>query len=179
VEKEGSIEKKHYIIMVISFLLFLTVFTFGITINPVEELNIIQLFLLGFSGIVATIIPGIEAASFMSTFGLYGHWLDFTSLSNTSIMYLTPVAIGAVIGGFLISRVVSYFLRKDYTITFSIIFGFFLSIVPNILIMSEGGLISIGSNIPTYTGFGLLGIGVVASLLFGKMQSSKTRENDE
>ena len=169
VKKDGNVTKKHYAIISVTFIVFFSAFTLGISIAPFGELSIIGSFVFGVMAITATIVPGIEAASFLSTFGLYGHWLQLTSLRNVTPHHYIPTIAGAAIGGIFLSKLMSFLFRKDYTTTFSVLFGFFLSIIPNVLKTSQGGLVSFGANSTTYIGILLLAAGGTVSLVFGKI----------
>ena len=170
VSKNNNVKKKHYIIIAVTFVVCFSLFTLGNNTSQMGDLGIFQSFVFGLMAITATIIPGLEAAAFLSTFGLYGHWLDLASLRMVSPEIIIPFLLGVVVGGFVLSKILAFLMKKDYTTTFAVLFGFFLSIIPNILKTTEGELITIGWNTPTYIGFGLLFIGLIIALLFGKVQ---------
>jgi len=172
VKKNGDVKGKHYVIIAVTFLICFSIFTFGISIPPFGELSIFGSFIFGLMAITATIVPGIEAASFLSTFGLYGHWLELTSLRNLTAQHFIPTIAGCIIGGIIFSKLFSYLFKKDYTTTFAVLFGFFLSIIPNVLKASNGGFlfIEVGSvfNIG-YVGIVLFFAGLAVSLLFWRI----------
>jgi len=170
VKKNNDIKKRHYLIILISFLLCFTLFTLINSVTPAGELGIFQSFIFGVMVIITIIVPGLEAAAFLSTFGLYTHWLDLTSLRIVSLELFIPTLLGIIVGGFLLSKLMSYLFKKDYTITFSVLFGFFLSIIPNILYMNDGSFISVGRNVATYVGIILFFIGLIGALLFGRIR---------
>ena len=169
VKKGGDIKRKHYVIIATTFLVCFSVFTLSISIAPLGELSIIGSFVFGLMAIFVTIVPGLEAASFLSTFGLYGHWLDFTSLRNVTAQHYIPVIIGGAIGGILLSKLFSFLFAKDYTTTFAVLFGFFLSIIPNVLKTSDGGIVSFEAGVATYAGISLFFVGFAVAFLFGKI----------
>lgn len=169
VKKKGDIGRKHYLIIAVTFLLFYSVFTRGLTIKPFGELSIPGSFTFGLMAITATIIPGIEAASFLSTFGLYGHWLDFTSLRNVTALHYIPTILGGITGGIILSKLISFLFKKDYTTTFSVLFGFFLSIIPGVLKMHDGTLMSLKNDAVSYAGAVLFFSGLLVSLLFRRL----------
>jgi putative membrane protein len=169
VKKNGDVGKRHYIIIATSFAVFFSVFTVGISIAPLGELSITGSFAFGLMAVTATIIPGIEAASFLSTFGLYGHWLELTSLRNLTPQHLIPTLAGFIIGGILLSKLMSFLFKKDYTTTFAVLFGFFLSIIPNVLKTGSGGFVAFEADITTYVGIVLFFVGFAVAFLFGRM----------
>ena len=169
VKKNNDVTTKHYSIIVATFIVCFVVFTLGISIEPWGELSIPGSFIFGLMAITTTIVPGLEAASFLSTFGLYGHWLEFTSLRNVSAGHYIPTLAGGAIGAIVMSKLFSFLFKKDYTTTFSVLFGFFLSIIPNVLFMKDGSFVSFENSAVTYSGVALAFIGLAVALLFGRI----------
>ena len=131
VKKEGF-KKKYYWLMLISALAGLALFSFNKDLFPViTNPNLFQSVLLGIAVAGSSIIPGVDSAVILSTLGLYE--LYVSSLANFDLSVLIPAGVGLVIGVLVISFIVNKLLSKYYTITFSIIFGLFLSIIPNVL----------------------------------------------
>ncbi|MCL1787256.1 MAG: DUF368 domain-containing protein [Defluviitaleaceae bacterium] len=168
VKKNGDVKPMHYLIIAVTFVVCFCVFTLGISTAPLGTLSVWGSFVFGLMAVTATIIPGIEAASFLSTFGLYGHWLDFTSLRHITAQHYIPAIAGFIIGGILLSKLVSFLFKKDYTTTFAVLFGFFLSIIPNVLVMSYGEFAFLGAY-NVVQGIGLFLAGLTASVLFGRL----------
>lgn len=81
--------------------------------------------LIGFISGIAAILPGISASSLLLLFGKYDEILEniynLTKKPIKSIKYLTPLAIGIIIGAFLLSNILQTLLNK-YTSQISIIF---------------------------------------------------------
>lgn len=173
VKKKKDIRKKDYLLMILAFILGLYFITFSAQITASKDLNIIQSFVLGFIGISATIIPGIDGASILSALGLYGNWLDLTSLNNINLSIYIPAGIGIIVGAFILSSIVNTMIKRKYTSTFSVLFGLFLSIIPSILKTNSGKFLSLGNNSNTYIGIGLLFMGILISYLFSKINHEK------
>jgi len=173
VKKNNDLNKKHFILMGIAFVLGLCLLLSPYSITNSESINMFQSFLLGFIGIGATIVPGVSGTAVLSVLGLYDNWLDLTSLNNIILGVYISAGIGVVIGGFLLLFLIKKLLKKNYTATFSVLFGFFLSIIPGVLKCSRGNYISLGNNLVTYIGIGLFVIGILASYLFGKLKKEK------
>lgn len=170
VQKEKIINKNHYILIALTFLLGLYFITFSNNIASSKDLNIFQSFALGFTGISATIIPGIDGAALLSALGLYSNWLDLTSLNNINLAVYIPAGIGVIAGTFILSIFINTLLKKKHTATFSVLFGFFLSIIPSILRSDNGSFISLNNNMTTYIGIVLFVVGILASYLFSKIK---------
>ncbi len=173
-KKEGKLKPLHYILLLIAFIIGSYIFTFNNTFfKPVTTLNFIKAFLLGFVGMSATIVPGIDGAATLSALGLYEQWLKLTSLSNFNFSIYVPAIIGMLASVFALSSVINLMIKKYYTATFSVLFGFFLSITPTILKTTEGSFVSLRNNIASYVGIGLFVIGLITSYIFGKMKKEE------
>ena len=66
-------------------------------------------------------------------------------------------------------------IEKCYTLTFSVIFGLFLSIIPTILEMENQVTFEFGQNTETVICLILLVLGFVASLLFSNLEQLKEK----
>lgn len=131
VKKEGF-QKKHYIFVGISLIIGFILFYFNKNLFPtISNPGLIQSVLLGVAVAGSSIVPGIDSAVILSSLGLYEVYVS--SLANLNLSVLIPAGFGLILGGLGISFMMNIFIKKYYTITFSIIFGFFLSIIPNVL----------------------------------------------
>lgn len=131
VKKEGF-SNKYYAIIIISAILGIYLFTVNKGAFPqIENPNLLQSILLGVAVAASSIIPGVDSAVILSTLGLYE--LYVTSFANFNLGILIPAGIGLVFGALIISFIISKLIKNYYTITFSIIFGLFISIIPNVL----------------------------------------------
>lgn len=131
IKKEGF-SNKYYAIIIISAILGIYLFTVNKGAFPqIENPNLLQSILLGVAVAASSIIPGVDSAVILSTLGLYE--LYVTSLANFNLGILIPAGIGLVFGALIISFIISKLIKNYYTITFSIIFGLFISIIPNVL----------------------------------------------
>ena len=131
VKKEGF-KKKYYIYIVIAAILGLSVFFFNKNLFPaVTNPNIFQSVLLGVAVAGSSIVPGVDSAVILSSLGLYE--LYVSSLADFNLSILIPAGFGLVIGALVISFIINKLIKRFYTATFSIIFGLFLSIIPNVL----------------------------------------------
>lgn len=173
VKKNGNLNKNDYLIMIMTFILGMYFITFSNSIASSSNLNIFQAFILGFIGISATIIPGIDGASILSALGLYNNWLDLTSLKNIDLMIYIPAGCGIIVGGFILSVLINNMIKKNYTATFSVLFGLFLSIIPSILKTTDGSFISLSNNTATYIGLVLFIIAMIFSYLFSRIKLDK------
>lgn len=131
VKKEGF-NKKYYIPIVLSAVVGLSLFYFNNDLFPtITNPNFFQSMLLGVAVAGSSIVPGVDSAVILSSLGLYE--LYVSSLADFNLSVLLPAGIGLIFGALIISFVINKLIAKHYTITFSIIFGLFLSIIPNVL----------------------------------------------
>lgn len=166
--KNNGFSKKYYIYILISFIIgiFLSIFNkelFSNIINP----NIFQSIILGIILAGSSIIPGIDSAVILSTLGLYE--LYVSSIANLNFYVLIPALIGLIFGALIISNLMKILLEKYYTVTFSIIFGLFISIIPNVL--NEKCII--GFNIESIISFIIAILGFALSYYLGNKKIKK------
>ena len=98
---------------------------------PVAQPNFLQCVAMGIIVAASSIVPGIDSAVILSTFGFYELYVG--ALAELNMTVLLPAAVGLIIGAVAISAGMDFLLKKAYTVTFSILFGFFISIIPNML----------------------------------------------
>lgn len=145
---------------------------FGVNQNyfpPVLQPNFLQSMLMGVTVAASSIVPGIDSAVILSTFGFFE--LYVSALADLNLTVLLPAVIGLVIGAVAISAGMNFLLKKAYTMTFSVLFGLFLSIIPNMLNDScriqslADGLVAIG--------FGV--VGCLLSYYLGDVRGNNAR----
>jgi putative membrane protein len=131
VKKEGF-SKKYYIAVILAAAVGLALFTFNKNLFPqVENPNLFQSVMLGVAVAGSAIVPGVDSAVILSSFGLYE--LYVSSMANFDLKVLIPAGFGLALGALLISFIMSKLIKRFYTLTFSIVLGFFLSIIPSVL----------------------------------------------
>lgn len=175
VKKEKKLKQEHFLLTAIAFILGLYFLTFYRPDAGAGDLNILQSFILGAVGISSMIIPGIDGAALLSALGLYDSWLNLTSLSSSIAVYI-PAGIGIVAAGFLLSMVINKMIKKNYTATFSVLFGLFLSIIPSVLKRADGSFISLGFNMATYVGLALFVVAILLSYFFSKLNQKESAD---
>ena len=110
--------------------------TWFFTVNPnafpqVTHPNLMQSVLLGVAVAATAIVPGVDPAVFLSTLGFYEMYVG--ALANLNLQILAPMAVGLGVGAVAISFGMSLLFKRFYTATYSVIFGIFLSMIPNML----------------------------------------------
>ena len=110
--------------------------TWMFTLNPnsfpqISDPSLPQSVFLGIAVAATAIIPGVDPAVLLSSLGLYEVYVR--SLANLDFGVLVPMALGVGIGAIGISKAIGWLFRRFYTGTYSVIFGLFLSMIPNIL----------------------------------------------
>ena len=96
-------------------------------VNP----SVPQSVFLGVAVVATAIVPGLDPAVVLSSLGYYEIYIS--SLADFDVSVLAPMVIGVACGGIVISYLMSKLFSRYYTATFSIVFGLFLSMIPNIL----------------------------------------------
>jgi len=179
VKRKEKLILKHYLIMIPSFLVGLCFLFIGTASSSTESINVPIAFVLGYLGIALTIIPGLNWTTFFSAMGLYGHWLNIMSFrpENMSFEIYGPAVLGAVVGLFTISKAVSFLLNRAYTNTLSILFGFYIAVIPSIILDTSDELENLQFGPPLYIGIVLFIIGVSIALWFGKMSQPSRNAN--
>ena len=110
--------------------------TWFFTVNPnafpqVTEPSLLQKLLLGVAVAATAIVPGVDPAVFLSTLGFYEMYVG--ALANLELNILIPMVGGLAVGAVAISFAMSLLFKRFYTASFSVIFGIFLSMIPNML----------------------------------------------
>lgn len=156
VKKEGF-SGKYLLLILVSAVLGTFVFSRGTGGFPqVTDPNLLQCILLGVAVAATAIIPGVDPAVFLTTLGFYEMYVG--ALANFQLQILIPMVGGLAVGAVVISYGMSLLFRKFYTGSYSVIFGIFLSMIPNML--SDGCVLgyngkSVISLLLMIAGFGL------------------------
>jgi len=130
--KKNGISRLHYLLIALSAGLGLWFFT----ANPdafaqITDPTLLHCILLGVAVAATAIIPGVDPAVFLSTLGFYEMYVK--ALANLELQILLPMVLGLAAGAVGISFAMSRLFRRFYTGTYCVIFGVFLSMIPNML----------------------------------------------
>ena len=139
-KRDGKKFPKRYILLIFgSTALGLTLsYMSGIGFKEISNPNLLQSIVLGLVVAASYIIPGVDSAVILNYFGMYKMWLSVADLDNLLqldffLKIALPTAVGLAVGVLLISSIINFLLKRYYTITFSVIFGLFISIIPKLL----------------------------------------------
>lgn len=164
VRKKG-LHKRHYVFIILALAGGIALFALNPDMFPqIKEPNFLQKMLLGVAVITSSIVPGIDSAVILSTLGLYEIYV--ASLANLDFSVLLPMVLGACVGGLLVSFIVSLLFKYFYAGTFSVVFGLFLAMIPNIFNES----CAVGLNLETAISIILAIIGFAISLFLSNAQ---------
>lgn len=131
VRKEGF-SSKYYIVIALAALAGFRMFTAeGNGFPQVTDPTLLQCILLGVAVAATAIIPGVDPAVFLSSLGFYEMYVG--ALADFDLHILLPMVLGLAAGAVGISFGMSLLFKRFYTATFSVIFGIFLSMIPNML----------------------------------------------
>lgn len=169
VRKEGF-SRKYYLVIVLAAAFG----TWFFTVNPnafpqVTEPNVLQKLLLGVAVAATVIVPGVDPAVFLSTLGFYEMYVS--ALANVDLSILIPMVGGLAVGAVAISFAMSLLFRRFYTASFSVIFGIFLSMIPNMLTES----CVLGWNTASAVSIAVLILGFLVSWYLGDIPHHNAR----
>ena len=167
VKKEGF-SRKYYAVIALAALTG----TWFFTVNPnafpqVTDPTLLQKLLLGVAVAATAIVPGVDPAVFLSTLGLYEMYVS--ALANVELSVLIPMVGGLAVGAVAISFTMSWLFKRFYTASFSVIFGIFLSMIPNML--TENCVL--GWNGPSAVSVAVLILGFFVSWFLGDLPRRK------
>lgn len=130
--KKNGFGAVYYAVIVVSAILGTWMFTLNPDAFPqVTEPTLFQSVILGVAVAATAIIPGVDPAVLLSSLGFYEMYVR--ALATIDLTILIPMVGGLAIGAVAISLGMSLLFKHFYTATFSVIFGIFLSMIPNML----------------------------------------------
>ncbi len=169
--RKNGFRKRYYGVIVLAAALGFFLFGFNRHLFPsVTEPNLLQSVLLGVAVAGSSIVPGVDSAAIMSAFGLYE--LYVRSLADFNLQVLLPAAGGLAIGALVISTLMNLLIKNAYTLTFSTIFGLFLSIIPTVVMEENCTVTSVPQGLMA-VGFAL--VGFLVSLYLGDIRGNNRR----
>ena len=131
VKKEGF-SKGYYVVILLAAAVGTRVFTWNAGGFPqVTDPSLLQCILLGIAVAATAIVPGVDPAVFLSSLGFYEMYVG--ALASLNLDILIPMVFGLAVGAVGISFAMSVLFQRFYTASFSVIFGIFLSMIPNML----------------------------------------------
>ena len=136
-----KIELKDFSLMLIGIVVVLLMLIFNkgtksVSLNNLNALGYIILFLVGMLSSATMVIPGISGSFTLMLIGYYEPILnlinDITSFNSLipNLTKLLPFLLGIIVGIILISKIINYLLKHYRTSTYFVIIGFvFASII--------------------------------------------------
>ena len=165
--KKNGFHKKYYAIIIIAAIIGFSFFHFNANLFPtITDPNLLQSVFLGIAVAGSSIVPGVDSAVILSSLGLYELYVG--SIADFNLSILIPAGVGLVIGVLVISFIMNKLIKRFYTVTFSVIFGLFLSIIPNVLNESCG----LGFNLNSVISIILVVIGFAFSYFLGDVKEN-------
>lgn len=93
--------------------------------------NFILLFLIGFAGAAAMVIPGISGSFILLILGAY--YTVIKAITDLNIPVLIPIGLGVLTGFILSARLIGFLMEKFPKITYAFILGLVLGSVRHML----------------------------------------------
>lgn len=168
--KKNGFGKRYYVVIAAAAAAGLCLFGFNKNLFPViTEPNLGQSMLLGVAVAGSSIVPGVDSAVILSALGLYE--LYVSALADFNLRILIPAALGVAVGALVISAGMNLLIKKAYTATFSVVFGMFLSIIPNML-NEKCAITSVGQGVAAVL---LTIVGFCVSFYLGDIKGNNER----
>lgn len=102
--------------------IIIPLFLLFIPVDLFQKTNFIFSVFIGFPLSIALILPGISFSYCLLIFGIYDEVL--LAIKNLDILFLLPLIIGVLVGVFLFSKILNYFLKKSINEIMCLISGF-------------------------------------------------------
>lgn len=122
-------------IVVVLVMLFIDKGNSSVSLNNMDAIDYVLLFLVGMVASATMVVPGISGSFTLMLIGYYEPILnvvnDLTSLNNvgSNLLIMLPFLLGIVIGVVIIAKIIEFCLKKYKIITYYVILGFVLSSV--------------------------------------------------
>lgn len=130
--RQKGFARRHWVLVILALALGTWLFAAHPALfAPVQDPTLLQSVLLGLAVAATAILPGLDPAAVLSALGFYT--LYVRSLADFDISVLLPMVLGLAAGAVVLSRVMTVLFRRWYTVTFSLLFGLFLSMLPQML----------------------------------------------
>ena len=171
--KKKGFNNKYYILVGMALVAGIILFLFNKNLFPtIKNPNLIQSVILGVAVAGSTIVPGVDSAAILSALGLYEIYVS--SIANLNFTVLIPAGCGLALGALIISFLMSRLLKKYYTITFSVIFGLFLAIIPSVVLYDSCKL---ELNVRSFVSIGMTIVGFLIAYFLGKIEENEELQN--
>ena len=135
----------------------------------VADPNLLQKILLGVAVAATAIIPGVDPAVFLSALGFYEMYVS--ALADLNFGILLPMALGLAAGAVVISAAMTWLFSRFYTLSYCVIFGIFISMIPHMLTAE----CIPGLNGATAVSLALAALGFAVSWYLGDFHRNRTR----
>ena len=169
VKKEGF-SGKYYVVIVLAALAGFVVFLFNPdAFEQITDPSLIQSMILGVAVAATAIVPGVDPAVLLSTLGFYEMYVK--ALADFDLTILLPMIVGLGVGAVVISLTMNMLFKRFYTLTFSVIFGVFISMIPNML----NETCVLGWNMVSLVSVVVMVIGFLVSFYLGDLENNNRR----
>ena len=173
VRKQGF-SAKDYVVIALAVILGTWIFTLNPNAFPqIDEPTLVQSVVLGVAVAATAIVPGVDPAVLLSSLGFYEMYVR--SLAEVDLQVLIPMVVGLGIGAIGISFGMSMLFQHFYTMTFSVIFGIFLSMIPNML----NERCTLGMDAQSVISILVMVVGFFVSYYLGGLEDKTNEEMEE
>ena len=173
VRKQGF-SAKYYVVIALAVILGTWIFMLNPNAYPqIDEPTRVQSVVLGVAVAATAIVPGVDPAVLLSSLGFYEMYVR--SLAEVDLQVLIPMVVGLGIGAIGISFGMSMLFQHFYTMTFSVIFGIFLSMIPNML----NERCTLGMDAQSVISILVMVVGFFVSYYLGGLEDKTNEEMEE
>ena len=168
--KKNGFSGKYYAVMVLAMAFGIWMFLGDAGGLPqIDDPNVLQSVVLGVAVAATAIVPGVDPAVLLSTLGLYEAYVR--ALAEVDLGVLLPMLLGVGAGAVVISWLMSQLFSRFYTLTFSVIFGIFLTMIPNML--TENCVLR--ADLTSVISVAVMVLGFAVSWYLGDLETNRTR----
>ncbi|BAC12548.1 hypothetical conserved protein [Oceanobacillus iheyensis HTE831] len=157
---------KHYVYLVIGFIVVSIMAFFnpteGQAIENMTPATYLLLFVSGFIGSSAMIIPGISGSFMLLLLGVYTTVIS--AISNLYFDIIIVTGLGIAIGFIVMSKIIAYFLRNHYTSTYAVIIGLVIGAVVVVYPGFSDGVLGLIISVITF------GLGLFVAYILGRVE---------
>lgn len=130
-QKRGF-RKRYYLLMAVSVAAGIFLFGTHTALFPtVTEPTFLQSALMGLIVGFSSIVPGVDSSVILASIGYYEIYVS--ALADLNLRILLPELLGLAVGAIAVSAGLNQLLKRWYSVTFSVLFGLFISMIPGML----------------------------------------------
>lgn len=130
--RKRGFRKRYYLLMAVSVAAGIFLFGTHTALFPtVTDPTFWQSALMGLIVGFSSIVPGVDSSVILASIGYYEIYVS--ALADLNLRILLPELLGLAVGAIAVSAGLNQLLKRWYSVTFSVLFGLFVSMTPGML----------------------------------------------